>query len=161
MSRWQILPTTRRMAVALTALALVLSACGSEDAAAPDAVVATETRTGSGPTTPSASETSTTAPSPAGQEQGEVVDAALVDFAIELDEESFEAGTHEFAVTNAGDASHDFVVERDGEDVAATEVLQPGQSGSVTVDLEPGTYVFYCSVGNHRAMGMEVTVEVT
>ena len=25
-------------------------------------------------------------------------------------------------------------------------------------DLEEGEYVFYCSIGNHRAMGMEVTV---
>jgi plastocyanin len=29
------------------------------------------------------------------------------------------------------------------------------------VTLEEGEYVFYCSVGNHRNMGMEVTVQVT
>ncbi|MGY1915940.1 multicopper oxidase domain-containing protein [Blastococcus sp. SYSU DS0973] len=26
--------------------------------------------------------------------------------------------------------------------------------------LEPGTYVFHCSVSNHRSMGMEVSVKV-
>jgi plastocyanin len=29
------------------------------------------------------------------------------------------------------------------------------------VDLEPGTYVLYCSIMNHRAQGMEVTITVT
>jgi plastocyanin len=31
----------------------------------------------------------------------------------------------------------------------------------VSVALAPGEYVFYCSVGNHRAMGMELTVQVS
>ncbi len=35
------------------------------------------------------------------------------------------------------------------------------KSSSVTVTLEPGEYVFYCSVGNHRQMGMEKTVTVS
>ena len=40
-------------------------------------------------------------------------------------------------------------------------LIGPGDSTTLTVDLEPGQYVFYCSVGNHRGMGMEVTVTVT
>jgi uncharacterized cupredoxin-like copper-binding protein len=31
----------------------------------------------------------------------------------------------------------------------------------VEVSLQPGEYVFYCSIGNHREMGMEVAVTVT
>ena len=52
-------------------------------------------------------------------------------------------------------------MERDGNDIGGTEMIPPGESTTFTVDLEPGEYVFYCSVGNHRAMGMEVTVTVT
>ncbi|MCF6508073.1 hypothetical protein E9549_11745 [Blastococcus sp. MG754426] len=158
---WNRRPAAHRLAVAITGLALVVAGCGSDD---PDteavADVPAGTTTESSP--PSATETATSAPasSPAGQQETETVEAQLVDFAIELDEDSFAAGTYEFAVSNEGDASHDFVVERDGEDVAATAVLQPGQSETLTVDLEPGSYVIYCSVGNHRAMGMEVSVEV-
>jgi uncharacterized cupredoxin-like copper-binding protein len=158
-------PAARRLAVAITGLALVVTGCGSDD---PDteatADVSAEITTESSPESspPSAAETSTSAPAstPAGEQSTETVEASLVDFAIELDEDSFSAGTYEFAVANEGDASHDFVVERDGEDIAATAVLQPGQSETLTVDLEPGTYVFYCSVGNHRGMGMELAVTV-
>jgi plastocyanin len=71
------------------------------------------------------------------------------------------AGEIEIEVTNDGDASHDLVIERDGEDVAATEILSSGGSETLTATLEPGEYVFYCSVGNHRSMGMEITVTVT
>ncbi|WP_347057459.1 hypothetical protein ABC795_12200 [Blastococcus sp. HT6-30] len=136
-----------------------MTGCGSDDDAADtDAAVATgaESETGTGSSSPSSAAPSASSFAPAGEQEAETVEAQLVDFAIELDEDTFAAGTYEFAVANEGDASHDFVVERDGEDVAATQVLQSGQS----VTLEPGIYVFYCSVGNHRSMGMEVSVEV-
>jgi uncharacterized cupredoxin-like copper-binding protein len=32
---------------------------------------------------------------------------------------------------------------------------QPGAASSVTVKLKPGTYVFYCPIGGHRAAGMQ------
>jgi plastocyanin len=156
---WNARSTVLRLAAAMTGLTLVMTGCGSDDDTADsDAAVATESETA--PSSPSSPATSTSSSAPPGEQEAEAVDAALVDFAIELDEDSFAAGTYEFAVTNEGDASHDFVVERDGEDVAATQVLQSGQSETLAVDLEPGTYVLYCSVGNHRGMGMEVTVEV-
>jgi uncharacterized cupredoxin-like copper-binding protein len=79
---------------------------------------------------------------------------------IELSEDSFSAGTYSFEVTNNGRMPHDFVVEQGGSDVAATEVLQPGESATLEVELAPGDYVFYCSVGAHRAAGMEFPVTV-
>ena len=82
------------------------------------------------------------------------------DFSISLDTEELTAGTYEIEVVNEGSASHDLVVERDGEDIAATEILSPGDSATLTVDLAAGEYVFYCSVANHRGMGMELTVDV-
>jgi uncharacterized cupredoxin-like copper-binding protein len=80
---------------------------------------------------------------------------------IELSADSYSAGSYTFEVTNTGRMAHDFVVEQGGSDVAATEVLQPGQSATLEVELTPGDYVFYCSVGNHRAMGMETPVTVS
>jgi plastocyanin len=58
----------------------------------------------------------------------------------------------------SGKMPHDWVVE--GTDIR-TKVLNPGESQTIefTVD-EPGTYTFYCSVGNHRAQGMEGTLVV-
>ena len=93
--------------------------------------------------------------------EGETVTATEGEMFIELSEDAFTAGSYTFEVVNEGSGTHDFVVERDGADVAASETIGPGASTTLTVDLEPGEYVFYCSVANHRAMGMEVTVTVT
>ena len=83
------------------------------------------------------------------------------DFAIELAQTEVEAGTYSIEVVNEGGATHDLVVESpEGEDVAASETIAPGDSGMVEVTLEPGEYVFYCSIGTHRAMGMELVVTV-
>lgn len=51
-------------------------------------------------------------------------------------------------------ANHDFYIE--ALDLG-TSVIGTGEQDSLifTVDLEPGEYVFYCTVGNHRADGME------
>jgi uncharacterized cupredoxin-like copper-binding protein len=43
----------------------------------------------------------------------------------------------------------------------STDTLQSGQSEDLTVTLEPGTYQLWCPVGNHRGMGMELTVDVS
>jgi plastocyanin len=57
------------------------------------------------------------------------------------------------------DTMHDFVIE--GTDIA-TEVIQGGEQTIIefTAPEEPGEYTFYCSVGNHRALGMEGTLIV-
>lgn len=58
-----------------------------------------------------------------------------------------------------GGGTHDFRIEVYN---IGTEVLQNGMSQSIefTADKE-GTFEFYCSVGNHRAMGMKGTFTVT
>lgn len=49
--------------------------------------------------------------------------------------------------------THDFVI--DEITGAKTKVLQAGQSETITfVADKAGTYEYYCSVGNHRQMGM-------
>ena len=80
---------------------------------------------------------------------------------IELSESSFTPGSYTIEVVNEGNATHDLVVERDGQDVAATETIAPGASATLTVTLEAGEYVFYCSIANHRAMGMATDVTVS
>lgn len=60
--------------------------------------------------------------------------------------------------TNGG-GTHDFRV--DGYNVG-TNVLQGGQSQTIEFTADKvGSFEFYCSVGNHRAMGMKGTLTVT
>lgn len=150
---------TRRLPQAFAALALTVGAltgCSADSAG--DSGAAT---TSAGAASSSAAESDPAAPSSADAAEAQTVTATEGEMFIELSEDSFSAGTYTIEVTNDGSGTHDFVVERDGNDVAGTDSIGPGSSASLTVDLEPGEYVFYCSVGNHRAMGMEVTVTVT
>lgn len=39
--------------------------------------------------------------------------------------------------------------------------LRPRDSGSVIVDMQPGTYILYCNIAGHYAMGMWTIVAVT
>ncbi len=153
-------PPPRRAARGVLALGLTLAAltaCGDDE---PDAAGATDG--------PAAASTSAAAPSPplapsteTGTAEAESVTVTAVDFEFRVDEDSFTAGAYEITLVNEGDSTHDLVVERDGQEVAAADAIDPGQTATLQVTLEPGEYVFYCSVGNHRAMGMEVTVTVT
>ena len=152
------LPSRSARGLAVVAVALAaLTACGGDDggdaaattSAAAPAASAEETATG-------ASETTS-----AGAAQSQTLTATEGEMYIELSSKELGAGSYTIEVVNEGSATHDFMVERDGDDVAGTDTIAPGSSSTLEVDLEPGEYVFYCSIGNHRAMGMEVTVTVT
>jgi uncharacterized cupredoxin-like copper-binding protein len=137
------------------ALGLLTACSGGEE---PDAAATTSA---AAPTSSAEATATGSAATSAEATESRTVTATEGDMSIELSADSFSAGSYTFEVVNEGSATHDFVVERDGNDVAGTETIAPGASTTVTVDLQPGEYVFYCSVGNHRAMGMEVTVTVT
>lgn len=156
-------PLRRLAAAASLALALsmalaVLSACGDDS---PEADAGSATTTSAAPTSPSTP--AAPAPTTGGptEAEAESVTVTAEDFSFSLDEDSFSAGTVEITLVNEGGSTHDLVVERDGEDVAGTDAIDPGQETTLTVDLEPGEYVLYCSIANHRAMGMEIAVTVT
>ena len=151
-------PRTRRVRAGLLAAAVsLLAACGGGDDDGGDS--ASETSSSPAPT--SASETASGAPGGGDQQPAGTLAVTSVDFDFELPSTELAAGDYTIELANDGSSSHDLVVERDGEDVAGTDAIAPGEETSLTVTLEPGQYVFYCSVGNHRSMGMEVTVTVT
>jgi uncharacterized cupredoxin-like copper-binding protein len=139
----------------------LLSGCSGDEAAeaAPSSSAPTSSAASSSAeaSTPASSAPASSA---AAEGESETVSVTEGEMFIELSEDSYSAGTYTFEVTNTGNMRHDFVVEQDGDDVAGTEVLQPGESTILEVELAPGDYVFYCSVGAHRAAGMEVPVTV-
>lgn len=72
---------------------------------------------------------------------------------------SVPAGQVTFRIENGGKEDHAFEIEGNGVH-RATEVLKPGNSTSMIVDLRPGTYTVYCPVGNHADKGMKTTLQV-
>lgn len=62
-------------------------------------------------------------------------------------EGTVDSGPGELLLRNDGEFPHTVVIARDtGEVVVASEVVQAGSSGSIVVDLEPGTYQFTCRI---------------
>lgn len=157
-------PPTRRWtappaaALAFCALAgAALAGCGSGDGSA-------TTATGAGPgaaTTGGAAAGGATAPQGAqstrlalrADEQGglsfsrRALTASAGDVTISLDNPSGNSLPHAVEISGGG-------VER------ASGTIEPGSTTKVTANLRPGTYTFYCPVGNHRQQGMEGTLTV-
>ncbi|MGN6255841.1 MAG: plastocyanin/azurin family copper-binding protein [Solirubrobacterales bacterium] len=70
------------------------------------------------------------------------------------------AGTDTLEFTNESPVPHDVKIENSkGEEVGGTEIVSEG-SESASVELEPGTYTFFCSIPGHRQAGMEGTLTV-
>ena len=128
---------TRRalpLLVLLAALALVLAACG-----------------GGGN-----EESATTSSSGGGGGGSTVKIAADPSGALKFDTTSLEATAGKVTIdfTNDSSISHDVKIEGNGVSGEGTDEVTGG-STSATLDLQPGTYTFYCSVDGHRAAGME------
>lgn len=91
----------------------------------------------------------------------EIVDVTLTEFNIDMPTE-IPAGPVRFAISNTGNAPHNFVIEGNGVNRRLATNIPPGSNGFLNVDLEPGTYTIFCPVGEgaHRANGMELDVTV-
>jgi plastocyanin len=69
------------------------------------------------------------------------------------------AGTVEFNAANLGEDDHDFSV-RAGDANLATLPLKPGDGGTVSLVMGPGSYTLYCSLPTHEDLGMRTDVTI-
>jgi plastocyanin len=132
------------LVIVLAAFALALAACGggSDEAA---------TTSGGGATT-----------SGGGGGGGSTVQiSADPNGALKFEQTSVDAtaGSVTIDFTNDSSLPHDVKIEGNGVNGEGTDEVTGG-STSATVDLQAGTYTFYCSVDGHRAAGMEGTLVV-
>jgi plastocyanin len=65
------------------------------------------------------------------------------------------AGDYTFVVRNAGHVEHNLVVGS-----KTTPLIQPGQTVTMKVALGTGTVKLFCSVDDHRALGMNAKITV-
>ncbi|MDP1793348.1 MAG: cupredoxin domain-containing protein [Acidimicrobiales bacterium] len=66
------------------------------------------------------------------------------------------AGRQTFTVVNDGKLRHTFSLNDLGQEVT----VAPGQTKTLSVDLEPGTYRYVCRVLDHEGLGMRGVLKV-
>lgn len=143
--------------LAVPAALLALAGCGSSSSSSSSSA----STAAEAPTTSSAS-TSTPAPAGEGSEGGSVKLEANSEGQLEYDTKSLSAKAGKVSVdfTNSSSLPHNVTIESSGgEQVGATPTFSGG-SKSLSVNLKPGTYKFFCSVPGHRQAGMEGTLTV-
>ena len=153
-------PAKRRLGVAgvLTASLLALGACGSSSsssnsASAPASTPSTASSTSSTPTATAAPATPSAHPlhleaNPEGQLKYNTTSL------------SAKAGEVSIDFTNMSPLGHNLTVESaSGSVIGATPTFQ-GATKTLSLQLKPGTYKFFCSVPGHRMAGMEGTLTV-
>jgi plastocyanin len=75
---------------------------------------------------------------------------------------SVKPGRTTFYLVNSGTVAHDLVITApSGSRVAASELVQPGNAATFTVDdLAAGSYRIVCDQPGHEASGMKGTLSV-
>jgi plastocyanin len=82
------------------------------------------------------------------------------DLAFDQKDVTAQAGSDTISFDNRQAVPHDVKVEdSSGNEIGGTDLVTSG-TGTATVDLQPGTYTFFCSVPGHREAGMEGTITV-
>ena len=135
----------------ICALLIVLFACRPAEQPAADTSATEVVETAAQPS-PETAATQPAAPA--------TVAVTLTEFRIDMPS-SIPAGPTRFEITNSGKVEHNFEIEGPGIEQKLETNLKAGQSGTLEVDLKPGTYQVYCPVRDHatkRGMTMQLTV---
>jgi plastocyanin len=130
----------RRLSALAIAAALVLGACGGGEGE---------------------SSSDSKAEQPAEQTETPAADIVILgtnSLTFEPSEVEAEAGTISVALSSEG-GPHTFTVELDDGAETVAQVFSSGQPSSGEIELDAGTYRFYCSIAGHD--GMEGTLTVT
>ena len=69
-------------------------------------------------------------------------------------------GTLRVKLVNEGSLAHNLRLMKDGEELGGTQSFPAGESRSARLRVEPGSYEFICTVGDHAELGMRGTLKV-
>ncbi|HZC31612.1 MAG TPA: hypothetical protein VE261_08835 [Gaiellaceae bacterium] len=83
------------------------------------------------------------------------------EFSFALSRRTIKAGEAIIELANFGEDAHDLRLKRvGGTRVYGWPVAQPGAVEDRELRLRAGKYTLWCSLGNHRALGMVATLVV-
>lgn len=95
---------------------------------------------------------------PAPQEQ--TVQVSVTDDHIEMPA-SLPAGMTKFEVKNSGTHEHSFGIEGPGGDETLEKSIKPGETATLEMALDAGTYRIYCPVDQQHGDPMQMALNVT
>jgi uncharacterized cupredoxin-like copper-binding protein len=117
-----------------------------------------------------------------GNSVGTAINVVEKDFAIAPSPTSASTGSVTFSVTNEGPSTHEFVVfetdlapedlpladdgtvDEEGEGLTSVDEIEDiaaGDTPTLAVELDPGSYVLICNVPGHYAAGMHAAFTVS
>ena len=144
------------LALALACTALALGACGDDDDDESSSDTGASTTTEAAPTT----STEDSGGASAGGEQKLETDAdPSGQLKFTVDKLDAKAGKVTITMSNESDLPHAIEVEGNGVEEEG-ETVEKGGTSTVTAELKPGEYEFYCPVPGHKEGGMEGTLTV-
>ena len=89
------------------------------------------------------------------------VQVTAQEFSYTLSRLHVHAGTTTIELVNLGQDLHDLRLQRRGSrHIAGLPTVAPGGHADLTVTLRPGRYSFWCSIANHRRLGMHAQLIV-
>jgi plastocyanin len=125
--------------------ALGLAACGGDD---------------DDDTTAASTPATTTAGAGGGGSEVDISTPPGSDLAFAQTDVSTKAGRVTVNFDNVQSTPHDVVIaDSSGQDLGETDLVS-SSSTSTTVELQPGTYTFFCDVPGHEEAGMKGTLTV-
>jgi plastocyanin len=155
----------------LVALSLALVACASPGANSKDAGQRSNQAGGNGGGGSEAAGSGTAGARVDPRDDG--LEVALGEWALTLEAGAIRPGRVTFVVHNRGTVPHGFEIEIEAEGdgdssgpgsgdslKAETELLQPGETARLSLELLPGLYKVECLVDGHDDLGMEGFLEV-
>lgn len=90
------------------------------------------------------------------------VQVVAKEYSFALSRVHLQAGAATIELANFGEDPHDLRLQRAGSrHIAGLGVVAPGERADISLKLAPGRYSVWCSVANHRALGMRATLVVT
>jgi plastocyanin len=90
------------------------------------------------------------------------IQVAAREYSFVLTRLRVKAGPAIVELVNYGQDAHDLRLQRTGSrHIAGIGTVQPGGFKDLSLKLVPGRYSLWCSLANHRALGMSATLIVT
>ncbi len=83
------------------------------------------------------------------------------EFHLTLSRPSVKAGVLEIELQNDGEDPHDLRVRRvGGTHTFSIPLTRPGKRRTLALHVRRGRYRFWCSIADHRALGMQTVLRV-